>query len=69
MVKRYYVDKNDAHEHPEGYLVSHEDYAALEAKVKSLFDKIKHGDEQHQSWLKDAIEKHFSQESALKDQG
>lgn len=26
----------------------------------TLFDAIKHGDEEHQSWLKEAIDKHFS---------
>lgn len=29
-------------------------------KVDSLFDAIKHGDENHQKWLKAEIEKHFS---------
>lgn len=33
---------------------------ALEAKCRSLFDAIKHGDGEHQAWLKAAIEKHFS---------
>lgn len=28
-------------------------------QIKSLFDAVKHGDEAHQAWLKDAIEKHF----------
>ena len=33
MVKRYYIEPvGTAHEHPEGYLVSHEDYAALEGE-------------------------------------
>lgn len=34
----------------------------LEAKVKTLFDAIKHGDERHQLWLKEAINKHFAGE-------
>lgn len=34
MVKRYYIDKDaDAHEHPDGYLVNYDDYAALEAAI------------------------------------
>ena len=31
----------------------------LYEKVDTLFDAIKHGDEAHQAWLKDAIEKHM----------
>jgi hypothetical protein len=29
------------------------------SQIFSLFDAIKHGDEQHQAWLKDKIESHF----------
>lgn len=29
-------------------------------KIETLFDAIKHGDEKHQAWLKEAIEKHFT---------
>lgn len=32
---------------------------SLLGPVKALFAAIKHGDEKHQAWLKDAIEKHF----------
>lgn len=32
----------------------------LEREIGSLFDKIKHGDEEHQAWLKNAISEHFS---------
>lgn len=31
----------------------------LRAKLSTLFEAIKHGDEKHQLWLKDAIEKHI----------
>lgn len=31
----------------------------LLSDVRSLFKTIKHGDDEHQKWLKDAIEKHF----------
>ena len=37
--------------------------AQLDEAVKAittLFDAIKHGDETHQAWLKDAIDKHFT---------
>lgn len=29
--------------------------------IQTLYDEIKHGDEAHQSWLKDAIDKHFAE--------
>jgi hypothetical protein len=32
----------------------------LQKKIVTLFDKIKHGDETHQTWLKQAIEEHFN---------
>ena len=32
----------------------------LKVKVESLFDEIKHGDEEHQAWLKAKIEEHFN---------
>lgn len=32
----------------------------LKETVLTLFGSIKHGDEQHQAWLKDAIDKHFN---------
>lgn len=28
-------------------------------KIESLFDAIKHGDEKHQTWLKETIKTHF----------
>jgi hypothetical protein len=31
----------------------------LEKKIKSLYNAIAHGDEQHRAWLKEAIDKHF----------
>jgi hypothetical protein len=36
--------------------------SALEGRIEritTLFDAIKHGDEKHQQWLKEAIEAHF----------
>lgn len=30
------------------------------SKIESLFDAIKHGDDEHRAWLKEAIEKHFA---------
>lgn len=30
------------------------------ARVNRLFDAIKHGDDEHQAWLKEAIECHYS---------
>ncbi len=33
--------------------------AVMEERVKTLFEKIKHGDDAHQAWLKSAIEEHF----------
>lgn len=33
---------------------------SLEARVDTLFDAIKHGDEDHQGWLKEAIDCHFA---------
>lgn len=29
-------------------------------RIESLFEAIKHGDEKHQTWLKQAIEDHFA---------
>ncbi len=34
--------------------------AALKAAQSSLFDAIKHGDQDHQDWLRDAIDRHFA---------
>ncbi len=34
----------------------------LAIKITSLFSFIKHGDEQHQFWLKNAIDEHFIEE-------
>lgn len=31
----------------------------LKTKIVTLFDAIKHGDQDHQDWLFDAIQKHF----------
>lgn len=31
----------------------------LMGRVENLFETIKHGDEKHQAWLKEAIDKHF----------
>ena len=31
----------------------------LQEKINTLFDKIKHGDQEHQDWLKKAIDEHF----------
>ncbi len=36
------------------------DAAEIVEKSLSLFDAIKHGDAEHQAWLKQAIEDHFS---------
>ena len=35
------------------------DLTASEKKVESLFDAIKHGDDNHQAWLRKAIQEHF----------
>lgn len=32
----------------------------LQLARATLFDAIKHGDEEHRAWLKDAIDKHFA---------
>ena len=32
----------------------------LQKQISTLYDVIKHGDEEHQKWLKEAIDKHFS---------
>lgn len=34
-------------------------YHVLEERINTLFDKIKHGDQEHQDWLKKAIDEHF----------
>lgn len=34
--------------------------ARYREQIKTLFDKIKHGDQAHQDWLKTAIDEHFS---------
>lgn len=34
--------------------------SAFSKKVETLFDAIKHGDDAHQAWLKEAIENYFS---------
>jgi 5-formyltetrahydrofolate cyclo-ligase len=31
-----------------------------QAREASLFEAIKHGDEKHQAWLKETIDKHFA---------
>lgn len=31
----------------------------MKEKITGLFEAIKHGDEEHQAWLKEKIEKHF----------
>lgn len=31
----------------------------MNSLIKSLFDKIKHGDQEHQDWLEKAINEHF----------
>lgn len=31
-------------------------------KIATLFDAIKHGDEKHQAWLRNAIDQHFGEE-------
>lgn len=31
----------------------------LESSIRSLFDKIKHGDQEHQDWLQNEIKEHF----------
>lgn len=31
----------------------------LRTKIRTLFESIKHGDQKHQDWLKEAIDKHF----------
>ena len=36
-----------------------EKFEQLKNKVSSLFDAIKHGDQDHQEWLKNKIEEHF----------
>jgi len=78
MVKRYYVDKNDAHEHPEGYLVSHEDYAALQTVAKHYkgeVDKLEAELRVIKKYVRivdlqaAAFELEQAQESALKHQG
>lgn len=35
---------------------------ALRKKTKTLFDAIKHGDDKHQEWLREAINNHFELE-------
>lgn len=35
--------------------------ARLLSEIETLYDKIKHGDSEHQAWLKKAIAEHFSQ--------
>lgn len=32
----------------------------LRAEINTLFDTIKHGDEKHRQWLKEAINSHFA---------
>jgi hypothetical protein len=34
--------------------------ASIKHKIETLFDAIKHGDEDHQGWLKEAIHCHFN---------
>ncbi len=55
-------------EGPDGYTNMASDFEVvnkmhldmLNEKVNTLFDSIKHGDEKHQTWLKEAIERHFN---------
>ena len=35
-------------------------YGQIKDNVISLFDAIKHGDDEHKAWLKEAIEDHFA---------
>lgn len=44
-----------------GYRALSTQHAQLLSEIESLFDKIKHGDSEHQTWLKKAIAEHFSQ--------
>ena len=45
----------------QGELVAlQKDKAELIEKINTLFDAIKHGDDEHKDWLKVAINKHFS---------
>ena len=46
----------------EAEFVKKYDYDTLQKKCEALFDKIKHGDEEHQKWLKSAIDEHFNAE-------
>jgi hypothetical protein len=43
-----------------GFEVTPSAMPVAEDKVATLFDAIKHGDDAHQAWLKDAIEAHFA---------
>ena len=35
-------------------------FVEMNEKINTLFDAIKHGDDEHKDWLKTAINKHFS---------
>jgi len=37
-----------------------EEIDRLRGRIGTLFDKLKHGDEAHQAWLKSTIESHFA---------
>lgn len=38
-------------------------YIQLKVKIETLFDAVKHGDEEHQRWLKEAIDSHFKEKN------
>jgi hypothetical protein len=44
-------------------------YRDLKQSVGELFNVIRHGDEKHQTWLKEAIETHFSSSAASGKKG
>jgi hypothetical protein len=41
------------------YISPTSELARINSKIQTLFDAIKHGDEDHQAWLKEAIRCHF----------
>jgi hypothetical protein len=79
MVKRYFVSKrdSDAHEHPQGYFVSFEDYAALESDghitaqaLNSAMDMVRNQDAklaELETELKVERERRLKQVNALQD--
>lgn len=42
------------------YLIAESELATLRARIASLFDAVSHGDDEHKSWLKQAIADHFA---------